>query len=56
MTATPFASSTGAAAFTMPSKYRLIDMLRADLKAAGIPYRLDPAHGKVVDFGCIRIQ
>ena len=43
-----------ASAFTMPSKYRLIDMLRADLKVAGIPYRLDPAHGKVVDFHSLR--
>jgi integrase len=29
-------------------------MLWADLKAAGIPYRLDPAHGKAVDFHSLR--
>ena len=39
-----------AVAFNMPAQDHLVDMLKADLKAAGIPYRLDPKHGKVSDF------
>jgi len=38
-----------APAFSMPPKDRVIDMLKADLHDAGIPYRIDPKHGKVVD-------
>jgi len=41
-----------ARAFNMPSKWRIVNMLRADLAAAGIAYR-DGA-GRVVDFHALR--
>jgi len=41
-----------ARAFNMPSKWRLVKMLRADLAAAGIVYR--DAEGGVVDFHALR--
>jgi len=40
--------------FDMPSKHRVIDMLRADLEAAEIPYSIDSKHGMVVDFHSFR--
>ncbi|MBI1338080.1 MAG: tyrosine-type recombinase/integrase [Phycisphaera sp.] len=41
-------------AFAMPRRHLVIAMLRADLAAAGIPYRLDEKHGKVIDFHSLR--
>ena len=38
----------------MPPKDRVIDMLRADLRVVGIPYGIDPVHGKVIDFHSLR--
>ena len=43
-----------APAFNMPAKDQVIDMLKADLRDAGIPYRIDPKHGKVVDLHSLR--
>ncbi len=43
-----------APAFNMPGPHDVIRMLRADLMAAGIPYRLDEKHGKVIDFHSLR--
>ena len=40
--------------FNLPPKDRVIHMLRADLEAAKIPYKIDPLHGKVVDFHSFR--
>ena len=41
-----------ARAFNVPSKYRIVKMLRADLEAAGIDYRDGAGH--VVDFHALR--
>ena len=42
------------AAFNMPATDKVIDMLKADLADAGIPYRVDPKYGKVADFHSLR--
>ena len=45
------AKTPAAEAFNMPKQHHGIEAFKADLKAAGIPYRLD---GKVADFHALR--
>lgn len=43
-----------APAFNMPKRDQVVHMLRANLQAAGIPYRIDPKHSKAAEFHSLR--